>query len=41
MASEADLAVDFYDGDTLVETLAEGGVGVDVDRFWFESVCDQ
>ena len=31
MAAEADLAVDFDDGDALVEPLAELRVGVDVD----------
>jgi len=41
VASEANLAVDFYDGDTIIEALAERWIGVDVDQFWVESVFDQ
>jgi hypothetical protein len=37
-ASETDLAVDFYDGDALVEPLAEICVGVDVDEFWLDAM---
>lgn len=38
MAAESDLAVDFDDGNTLVEAFVKGGIGVDVDAFWSEAV---
>ena len=40
-AAEADLAVDFYDGDALVEALAERRIGVDVEQNRFQTVGDQ
>ena len=41
VASEADLAVDFYDGNAIIEAFAEDRVGVDVDAFGLDLVTSQ